>query len=53
MDRKMMIKAVREAMDDIEVHGKDNLDRLLGCMQVLDTLISGWDEEVETDVCGE
>lgn len=37
--------SVKNTLNEIEVHGKDNLDRLLGCIWTIEKLI---EEEKET-----
>lgn len=34
-----ILKLVRVTLDSIEVKGKDNLDKLLGCINAVDSLI--------------
>ena len=47
--RKNTIQAVRRALENVEVHGSRNLDLLLGCMQALDVLLEGTEDEVTED----
>lgn len=35
MNMEELIRKVLATLDKVEVKGKDNMDRLLGCMQVL------------------
>ena len=35
----MLIKVVISTLNDVEVRGKDNLDRLLGCINALESLV--------------
>lgn len=41
------IQSVRLALERIEVHGSENLDLLLGCIQALDRLLATATEEAE------
>lgn len=38
MDNRLY--ALRKTLDEIEVRGSENLDRLLGCIQTLDRMIA-------------
>lgn len=34
------IKAVRRTLEEIDVRGRDNIDKMLGCMMALDQIIA-------------
>nr|DAU67292.1 MAG TPA: neurotoxin [Caudoviricetes sp.] len=34
------IKAVRRTLEEIDVRGRDNIDKMLGCMMMLDQIIA-------------
>ena len=36
--------AIKKTLNEIEVHGSENLDRLLGCMQMLETVLEEKDD---------
>ena len=44
------IKAIISTLNSIEVRGKDNLDKLLGCIMVLENMLAeSIEKEVNTD----
>ena len=34
------LKAVRRTLEEIDVRGRDNIDKMLGCMMTLDRIIA-------------
>lgn len=42
------LRAIRATLNQIEVHGTGNLDRLLGCIQTLDGMITDIQEKEAT-----
>lgn len=49
-----LLRAIRNTLELISVSGKDNMDRLLGCIKMLDTILAGLEEkekEGDGDVC--
>lgn len=34
------IKAVRRTLEEIDIRGRDNIDKMLGCMMALDQIIA-------------
>lgn len=45
---KDKLKAVMEVLETLEVHGKDNLRRLLACMNSLESIIQQMQQEKES-----
>lgn len=43
-EERSTLRAVRETLDQVEVHGSRNLDMLLGCIQALDRLLAETEE---------
>ena len=44
------IKSIISTLNSIEVRGKDNLDKLLGCIMVLENMLAeSIEKEVNTD----
>lgn len=37
---KVIIQVVVSTLEDIEVHGKDNLSKLLGCINALENILT-------------
>lgn len=37
---KVIIQVVVSTLEDIEVHGKDNLSKLLGCINALENILN-------------
>lgn len=48
-EERSTLRAVREALDQVEVHGSRNLDMLLGCMQALDRVLAAAEEAEVSD----
>lgn len=44
-----LIRRVIATLDGVEVKGKDNLDRLLGCINALQSIVDSNVKEVEAD----
>ncbi len=44
-----LIRRVIATLDGVEVKGRDNLDRLLGCINALQSIVDSNGEEVKTD----
>lgn len=44
-----MIQAIIDTLNKIEVHGKDNLDRLLGCIQALEEIKNAVTEKEDSE----
>ncbi len=42
-----LIKAVITTLDDIEVKGRDNLDKLLGCINALESVVKNMEREAK------
>ena len=40
MKREERLKAVRRTLEEIDVRGRDNIDKMLGCMMTLDRIIA-------------
>ena len=47
MDKQKLISILR-TLNNIEVHGKQNMDRLLGCIQAIESMLTE-SEEKESD----
>lgn len=45
MDCSKLIKIVISTLDDVEVKGRDNLDKLLGCINALESVAKRLDSE--------
>lgn len=43
-----LIRVVISTLNDIEVRGRDNLDKLLGCINALDSIAKEMDAEADT-----
>lgn len=39
MDIAMKLRMVLSTLDGVEVKGKENMDRLLGCMQTIEAVV--------------
>ena len=42
--------SLKKTLNEIEVHGSENLDRLLGCIQTIEKMIADGEREVHEDV---
>lgn len=42
-----LLQAVINTLNSIEVHGKDNLSKLLGCINLLESVLTEPDEQKE------
>lgn len=40
MKQEERLKAVRRTLEEIDVRGRDNIDKMLGCMMTLDRIIA-------------
>lgn len=40
MKQEERLKAVRRTLEEIDVRGRDNIDKMLGCMMMLDQIIA-------------
>lgn len=47
MDNSNLIATIISTLDSIEVHGKDNLSKLLGCINALESILSTGNTEAE------
>lgn len=44
-----MFKGIISTLDTIEVHGKDNLDKLLGCILLLESIQQKLDNDLKSN----
>lgn len=49
VDTMELIKQIINTLEQIEVHGKDNMSKLLGCIYALEGMIQQEQSEEETD----
>lgn len=53
MDNSNLIATIISTLDSIEVHGKDNMSRLLGCINALESILSTGNTEGGEELDGE
>ena len=44
-----MFKGIISTLDTIEVHGKDNLDKLLGCILLLESMQQKFENDLKSN----
>ena len=44
-----VIQMVINTLDSVEVHGKDNISKLLGCIQALESVIEQAEKEIQSE----
>ena len=47
MDNSTLIATIISTLDSIEVHGKDNMSKLLGCINALESILIAGNTEAE------
>lgn len=47
MTQEERIKAVRRTLEEIDVRGRNNIDKMLGCMMTLDQIIVEMSQPVQ------
>lgn len=44
-----VIQMVINTLDSIEIHGKDNISKLLGCIQALESIVKQAEKEIQSE----
>lgn len=47
MDNSNLIATIISTLDSVEIHGKDNMSKLLGCINALESILSQENTEAE------